>query len=150
MKKTLAIILALAMTLALTFALVGCGKSAPAELYTGEFDFVEAGYEGDCINTNRTILVLNSDGTYTLEEGFFVNQVSGAIVYYTKTVSHGTYTAEKPDGDGVKTVSLAAPTSGLSNLNGAITTSQEDSSILSELTAKTLKVNTTSGSIVRE
>ena len=127
MKKALAFFLALTMT----FAFAACGaKAAPAELYTGEVDWVEAGYEGDCIITNRLVLVLNSDGTYTLEDGFFVNQVMGNIVFYTKTVFNGTYTAGQADADGIKTVTLAAPTSGSQNLNGVVATSAEDADIL--------------------
>lgn len=145
MKKTLAIVLALVMML----AFVACGaKAAPAELYTCESDFLEAGYEGDCINTNRYVLVLNGDGTYTLEQGFFVNQISGSIVFFTKTVYTGTFTATEKDADGIKTVTLAAPTAGFVNMNGGITTSAEDAEFLADMPLNTVKVDTASGSIV--
>lgn len=145
MKKTLAIVLALVMML----AFVACGKkAAPAELYTTESDFLEAGYEGDCVNTNAYTLVLGGDGNYILEQGFFVNQVSGAIVFFTKTVYNGTYTATEKDADGIKTVTLAAPTAGFVNMNGGITTSAEDAEFLKEMPLNTVKVDTTSGTII--
>ena len=81
MKKFLAILLSMVMVM----SLAACGSGSAAEYYSGEVDWVEAGYEGDCIITNHVGLVLNGDGTYTLEDAFLVNQVSGAIVFYTKT-----------------------------------------------------------------
>lgn len=145
MKKTIAIILTLVMLL----AFVACGaKAAPAELYTAEQDFVEAGYEGDCINTNRWVLVLGGDGNYTLEQGFFVNQIMGNIVFYTKTVYQGTYTAGEKNAEGVKTITLAAPTAGFVSMNGAITTSAEDAEFLADFSMNSVKVDTTSGSLL--
>ncbi len=145
MKKMISMVLALVCAL----SLVACGKSAPAELYTGEADSVEAGYEGDCINTNRQILVLNSDGTYTLESGFFVNQIQGNIVYYTKSVFNGKYTAGETNADGQKTVSLEAPTAGFSNMNGSITTSAEDPEVLADFTTSSFTVDVNTMSIVQ-
>ena len=140
------------MVLALVCAmsLVACGKSAPAELYTGEADFLEAGYEGDCINTNRSVLVLNSDGTYTLEKGFFVNQIQGNIVFYTKNVYTGKYSAGQANADGQKTITLENPTSGHVSTNGSITTSAEDAEILSEFADSSIVVDTTTGSIIMQ
>ena len=128
MKKTIAIILSLVFVL----AFVACGaKATPAEVYTAEHDWVEAGYEGDCIITNRLVLVLNGDGTYNLEDGFFVNQIMGNIVFYTKTMYKGTYTAGQADAEGNKTITLAAPTGGYQNMNGVVSTSAEDPELLS-------------------
>ena len=149
MKKTIAIVLTLVMLL----AFVACGaKATPAEVYTAESDWVEAGYEGDCIITNRLVLVLNGDGTYALEDGFFVNQVSGAIVYYTKTMYKGTYTAGQADADGVKTVTLAAPTGGYQNMNGVVSTAADDAEILSSFNPAlgTITVNGPMGIITSE
>lgn len=127
MKKAIAIILTLVCILSLS----ACGgKSAPAEYYSGEADWVESGYEGDTINTNRLALVLNSDGSYTLEDGFYVNQVSGVIVFYTKTIYTGTYTAGEANADGIKTITLNTPTDGMQNLNGVVATAAEDADIL--------------------
>ena len=146
MKKVTSMLLALVCAL----SLVACGKSAPAELYTGEADFLEAGYEGDCINTNRQVLVLNSDGTYTLEQGFFVNQISGTIVFFTKNVYTGKYTAGAANAEGQKTISLEAPTAGHVSTNGSITTSAEDSEILSEFNSSSITIDTTTGSIIMQ
>jgi len=149
MKKAIALILALAMV----FTLTACGGSAkPAEVYTAESDWVEAGYEGDCVITNRLVLVLNDDGTYFLEDGFFVNQVSGAIVYYVKTAYQGTYTAGAADADGVKTVTLTAPTNGYQNMNGVVSAAKDDAEILTgfDPALKTIQVNTTMGIITSE
>lgn len=139
MKKVIALVLTLAFALALT-ACGGSAKAAPAEFYTGETDWVEAGYEGDCIITNRLALVLNSDGTYTLEDGFFVNQVSGAIVFFTKTVYTGTYTAEQANADGIKTVTLNTPTNGTQNLNGVVATAADDADILASFNPELGKI----------
>ena len=149
MKKILCIVL----TLACVLALAACGsapKAAPAEFYTGETDWVESGYEGDCIITNRLVLVLNADGTYALEDGFFVNQVMGAIVFYTKTVFNGTYTAGTANADGIKTVTLAAPTSGSQNLNGVVATSAEDADILAAFQYGTIEVDVNAHGVVSE
>lgn len=147
MKKAIALVL----SLCLIFSLAACSgggnaKAAPAEVYTFETDFVEAGYEGDCIMTNAYVLVLNSDGTYTLLHNFFVNQISGIIVAYTKTTFNGTYTAGDAT-DGVKTITLAAPTSGSQNMNGGVTTSAEDADLLSEFEYGTITVDTNTGSL---
>ena len=143
MKKALIIILALCMVLSLT----ACGaKATPAEVYTAESDWVEAGYEGDCIITNRLVLVLNGDGSYSLEDGFFVNQVSGAIVYYVKTMYTGTYTAGAADAEGNKTITLAAPTGGYQNMNGVVSTVADDA----EPDLASITVNTGMGIITSE
>ena len=124
LSKILTIALALVMIVTLLSA---CGgkKAAPAEVYTCQSDFVEAGYEGDCINTNARVLVLNSDGSYTLIKNFFVNQISGVVVAFTTDYFTGTYTATEPDADGVKTVTLSAPTSCVENMNGSASTSAD-------------------------
>lgn len=151
MKKTLVIVLALAMML--TCAACGAqAKAAPAEVYTAEVDWLEAGYEGDCISTNRLVLVLNSDGTYNLEDGFFVNQVSGVIVFYNKTMYKGTYTAGTADAEGVKTITLNTPTDGYQNVSGVVTTALENAELLSTWNTElgTISVNTTMGVITSE
>ena len=43
----------------------------------------------------------------------------------------GTYTAGQADADGVKTVTLAAPTGGYQNMNGVVSTAADDAEILS-------------------
>lgn len=139
----------LVLSLCLIFSLAACGsgsKASPAEVYTFESDFIEAGYEGDCINTNAYVLVLNSDGTYTFIHNFFVNQVSGVIVASTKTTFNGTYTAGEA-ADGVKTVTLAAPTSGMQNMNGGVSTSAEDPELLSEFEYGTITVDANTGAL---
>ena len=146
MKKVLILVLALVLVLSLT----ACGSSKPAEFYTGETDWVEAGYEGDCIITNRLVLVLNDDGTYNLEDGFFVNQVMGNIVFYTKTVYNGTYKAGEANADGVKTVTLDAPTTGSQNLNGVVSTSTDDADILTAFQYGTIEVDVNAHGIVSE
>lgn len=145
MKKVSALILAFC----LIFSLSACGNSAEAattEVYTLESDFVEAGYEGDCISTNAFVLVLSGDDTYTLVHNYFVNQVSGVIVAFTKTTYYGTYTAGEST-DGVKTVTLDTPTSGMQNANGGVSTSAEDSSILSGFEYGTITVDANTGSL---
>lgn len=146
MKKALCIVLALVCVL----ALASCGAAKPAEFYTGETDWVESGYEGDCIITNRLVLVLNDDGTYNLEDGFFVNQVSGVIVFFTKTVYNGTYKATEANADGIKTVTLTAPTTGSQNLNGVVATSAEDADILTSFQYGTIQVDVNAHGIVSE
>lgn len=143
MKKVSALILALC----LAFSLAACGsKATPAEVYTYEVDFTEAGYEGDCIMTNAYVLVLNSDGSYTFIHNFFVNQISGVIVTYTKTTYTGTYKAGDAT-EGVKTVTLEAPTAASQNMNGGVTTSAEDAEILAEFDYGTITVDANTGSL---
>ena len=148
MRKYVAILLAVVSM----FACVACGKATPAEYYTGDVDWVESGYEGDCIITNHAAVVLNADGTYTLEDTFFVNQVSGAIVFYTKTFFTGKYTAGEADADGIKEVKLEAPTAGTQNLNGVTATSAEDADILESFNEElsTIQVDVNSHAIVSE
>lgn len=146
MKKAIALVL----SLCLIFSLAACGgngaKAAPAELYTYEVDSVPAGYEGDCITTDAYILVLNSDGRYTFMHNVLINQVSGVIVASTKTTFNGTYTAGDAT-DGVKTVTLAAPTSGTQSMNGVVTTSAEDAEILSEFSYGSISVDANTGAL---
>lgn len=143
MKKVFALVLSLCMIFSLA-ACSGGAKAAPAEVYTYEVDSLEAGYEGDCINTNGYILVLNSDGSYTLIQSFLVNQVSGVIVFFTKTTYTGTYTAGNAT-DGVKTVTLAAPTAASQNMNGGVTTSAEDPDLLADFSYSTITVDANTG-----
>ncbi len=125
LSKVLACLLAVLTLVSLCACGNGGAKAAPAEVYTCQSDFVEAGYEGDCINTNARVLVLNADGSYTLIKNFFVNQISGVVVAFTTDYFTGTYTATEPDADGVKTVTLSAPTACVENMNGSASTSAD-------------------------
>lgn len=140
MSKVLAVLLA-AVTV---FAMVGCGSktSAKAELYQGRKAYVEAGYEGDCVNDVTTSLVLNGDNTYTLVENTSVCQVGGVVVAYWTYTSEGTYKVDS-EADGTKTVTLADATSVVYNMNGSITTSDEESSLMDAGKGKTVTLDTT-------
>ena len=149
--KKLSKILVLALTLVMIVTLLSaCGEkgpaAGPAELYNCQSDFVEAGYEGDCIMTNAYVLALNTDGSYTLMKNFFVNQVSGLVVAYVTDYYTGTYTV-KSESDGVKTVELSAPTSCLENMNGSPLTSAEDSSLLEGFTGGTVTCDTATNTL---
>ena len=146
--KKLSKILSLALVLLMMVAMLSaCGeKGGPAELYNCQSDFVEAGYEGDCIMTNAYVLALNTDGSYTLMKNFFVNQVSGIVVAYTTDYFSGTYTV-KSEADGVKTVELSAPTSCVENMNGSPLTSAEDSSLLEGFTGGTVTCDTATNTL---
>ena len=147
MKKAIALVLSLCLIFSLAACSGGSGaKAAPAEVYTYEVDSVEAGYEGDCITTDSYVLVLNSDGSYTLIKNTFVNQISGVIVFFTKTTFNGTYTAGDAS-DGVKTVTLEAPTSGTQNMNGGVTTSAEDAEILADFSYSSITVDANVGTL---
>ncbi len=87
------------------------------------------------------MLALNTDGSYTLIKNFFVNQISGLVVAYTTDYFSGTYTVDS-EADGVKTVTLSAPTSCVENMNGAASTSSEDSSLLEGFTGGTVTCDT--------
>ena len=102
-------------------------------------DFVEAGYEGDCINTNAYTLILSGDN-YTLQKAFYVNQISGVIVANTTAQYPGTCTVS--EADGVKTVTLNAPTEAFCNLNGGVSTSAEDPDLLSDFEWSTITCDT--------
>lgn len=143
MKKLIATGLAVVCAM----SMVACGKSGAAEVYTAEVDSVEAGYEGDCVNTDQDILVLNADGTYTLTHGFYVNQISGVVVANIKNVYNGKYTAGEANEDGQKEITLEAPTSGYTNMNGSVTLSSDDPSVLEDFDATSFTVNVNTGAI---
>ena len=89
MKKWL-IVLSVLVTVLIIVTIVtrtggGSASAEPAEVYNSHTNFVEAGYEGDCINTVNITLILNADMTYTLVNDFCVNQVSGIIVFSNTT-----------------------------------------------------------------
>ncbi len=149
MKLNKVIAMALVATAALGFTACG-GAKGSAELYSTQSDFVEAGYEGDCVNTTQQILVLSPDGTYTYEDDFQVHQISGVIVANNRTVYKGKYTAGDADADGVKEISLEAPTEGYVSMNGAVTPSSDDAEFLGDFDKSSVKVNVNEGVIVTE
>ena len=146
LSKVLALALTLVMIVTLLSACGGGAAAGPAEYYYYRVDHVDAGYEGDVINTDYYSLVLNADGTYKLVWDAFVNQVSGVVVYFDANTFTGTYTV-KSEADGVKTVELSAPTKALNNLNGALMTSAEDSSLLELFTGATYACDTAAGTM---
>ena len=115
----------------------GSSGAGAAEVYNFHSNFVEAGYEGDCINTVNVTLVLNADKTYTMVNDFCVNQVSGIIVFANSTYYEGTYEIAS-DENGVKTVNLSDATSALSNAAGTVTSSADDASLLDGCKAQTV------------
>jgi predicted small lipoprotein YifL len=128
MSKFFTVLLAVMMVL----SLMACGSSSSkgdTEVYFADEDWVESGYEGDCINTSTKNLVLAADGTYAYTEGMLVNQISGVIVFNTKTTYFGTYTVGNDTSD-TKVVNLSAPTRAINVAAGVTTTSADDSSIL--------------------
>ena len=139
-KKLMSIV----MVLALAVGVTACGSSAKSaggsvEVYSYAEDFVEAGYEGDCINTNAYTLILSGDN-YTLQKAFYVNQISGVVVANTTTQYTGTCTVS--EANGVKTVTLNAPTEAFCNLNGGVSTSAEDPDLLSDFEWSTITCDT--------
>lgn len=146
MKKIIAMVLTLMLALGLTACGGDSSASAPAEVYTTQSDFIEAGYEGDCINQIASTLVLNADGTYTLVSNFTVNQISGVVVFYTTTFYQGTYTVDSEE-DGVKTVTLSDATSAVSNSMGAPTTSDDDAELLEDGAGQTVTCDTTNNQL---
>ena len=122
------------------------GSAEPAEAYNSHIAFVEAGYEGDCINTINTTLILNPNKTYTMITDMCVNQVSGIIVFSNTSYFEGTYEVTS-EADGVKTVSLSDATTASSNAAGVVTTSAEDASLLDGCKAQTAVCNSTDNSL---
>ena len=153
MKKWLMILSALVAVLIIVTIVTRTGgsgsgaSSEPAEVYNFHTNFVEAGYEGDCINTMNNTLILNADGSYTLVTDFMVNQVSGIVVFSNTTYYEGTYEVAG-ETDGVKTVNLSDATSASSNAAGLVTTSAEDASLLDGCKAQTVTCNTADYSLV--
>lgn len=149
--KKLSKVLTLVLALTMILSLAACGEkgpaAGPAELYNCQSDFVEAGYEGDCIMTNAYVLALNTDGSYTLMKNFFVNQVSGVVVAFTTDYFTGTYTATEPDADGVKTVTLSAPTSCVENMNGSASTSADYPDLLESFAGGTVTCDTVTNTL---
>lgn len=127
LKKVLAAVLVVLMAVGLTAC--GGGTKGEAEVYFTDEDWVEDGYEGDCVNTNIKNLFLAPDGSYAYTEGMVVNQISGIIVFSNKTTYFGTYKVASEDSES-KTVTLSAPTKAINIANGVTTSSEEDSSLL--------------------
>lgn len=138
-KKIVALVVALALAVCMVACNGGGSGAAAAEVYTYEEDFVEAGYEGDCINTNAYTLVLSGD-SYVLQYNFLVNQISGVIVASTKTQYKGSCSVT--EADGVKTVTLEAPTSASCNMNGTVSTEADDPELLSDFEWTTITCDT--------
>lgn len=147
MKKSSKVLVML-VVLICAFTLVGCGskESAKGEIYQQRSAYVEAGYEGDCINDVTTTLVLNSDKTYTIVENTSVCQISGIVVAYWTYTKEGTYTEDSNDGT-TKKVTLSDATSVDYNMNGSVTTSDEDSSLLDKGKGKAITLDTTNNLI---
>ncbi|MBQ1493079.1 MAG: glycoside hydrolase family 3 C-terminal domain-containing protein, partial [Blautia sp.] len=142
MKKMLAlvaILLAVLIGLTIYFHQSGStgGSGRPAQVYNNHTNFVEAGYEGDCVNTITNTLILNDDKTYTLVNDFCVNQVSGIIVFSNTTYYEGTYEVESED-DSSLTVSLSDATKAISNAAGITSTSADDASLLEGCKARSV------------
>lgn len=150
MKKWFMILSALVAILIIVVVLMnvignkgGGGAAKPAEAYNSHSNFVEAGYEGDCINTINSTLILNADMSYTLMTDMCVNQVSGIIVFSNTTYYKGTYEIVS-EADGMKTVKLSDATEATSNAAGHVTTSAEDASLLDGGKAQTVICDTAS------
>lgn len=151
MKTKITKLLTLAMALCAALTLSACsGGSASAEaaveVYTTQNDFVEAGYEGDCVNTIATTLVLDGNGNYTLISNMMVNQVSGVVVYFETSFYEGTYTVDS-EADGVKTITLSDATSAMVNASGVGTTSDEDATLLDGGAGQTVTCDTSSNTL---
>lgn len=149
MKKMSKIaVLALAFVMLASLAACGGGKAAtPAEVYTAQSAYIEAGYEGECVNDLVDTLVLNADGAYTWTHTMMVNHnEAGVIVYYMTTIYEGTYTVDS-EADGVKTVTLSDATKAMVNLNGGASTSDSDSSLLEGGEGRTVTCDTSNCSV---
>ncbi len=147
MKKILAMLLVMVCGL----TAVSCGSSKAAakpEIYQGRSAYVEAGYEGDVVDDVVTTLVLHDDGTYTAIENTSIVQVAGIVVTYWTYTMEGTYTVDSSD-DATKTVTLSDATSVEYNINGSVSTSADDSSLLDYGKGKTVTIDLVSSSITQ-
>ena len=123
---------------------VNAGAFVP-EVYTSQHSYIEEGYEGDVWDGVCDILILNEDGTYVRIENTSIIHVGGSVVTYWTYTATGKYEVVDDDGE-VKTVSLAAPDDVLYVMNDAVTTVEDDDSLLEyfeeeeiELDLETLK-----------
>lgn len=137
LKKILAtagIATVITATAASAAVFAGCSTAAePPEIYSNQGVYIEAAYQGDCWNGVNTTLVLNADCTYTLLEVTSIIQQSGVVVTYWSYNIQGTYevTAEtNTEDEQSKTVTLNAATSVTYNMNGNVTTEEDNEDLL--------------------
>ena len=143
MKKKIALMLVAAMVI-LSAMTVNAGQFTP-EIYTSQRSYIEEGYEGDVWDGVCEALVLNEDGTYVRMENTSIIHVGGSVVTYWTYTAKGTYEVTEDDGE-VKIVTLSVPEDVLYVMNDAVTTVDDDESLLEyfeeeeiELDLETLK-----------
>lgn len=131
-KKLITSIVLFGLLAVLTFATLmfsGCGSTEKPRVYTTQSCYIEEAYRGDCWNGVNNTLILNADGTYTLIENTSIIQQSGVVVTYWTYTIEGTYTVSSSS-ETSETVVLNAATSVSYNMNGTVTTSADNDSLL--------------------
>ena len=84
--------------------------------------------------------ILNEDGTYVRVENTSIIHVSGVVVTYWTYTAWGTYTVDEEDEE-VKVVTLAAPEDVIYVMNDAVTTVEDDDSLLEYFEEETIEIN---------
>lgn len=127
-------------------SLAGCQAQAEkydVETYTRSYAYYEDGRQGDVINGVVCDLTFISDKEYLYTETTVIAHIDAGRQVTNWTYSmKGTYTVGTVDNDEMtKEITLSAPTSGTMVMNGAVTTSEEDSDILSYNFPKNIVIN---------
>lgn len=131
-RKLITSVVLMGLIAVLTFATLmfsGCGSAEKPRVYTTQSCYIEEAYRGDCWNGVSNTLILNADGTYTLIENTSIIQYSGVVVTYWTYTMEGTYEVSASTEES-ETVVLSAATSVEYNMNGTVTTSADNESLL--------------------
>lgn len=139
MKKILATLLVSAMLCVALFAVAGAKGQGPL-VVTNQSAYIEEGYEGDVWNGVCENVILNEDGTYVRTENTEIIHVSGVVVTYWTYTAWGTYEVTEDDGE-TMVVTLSAPTDVEYVMNDALTTVDDDDSLLEYFEEETIEIN---------
>lgn len=133
MKKFAALLLAVVLTLSMSFAL------AETKAYFGNFVYCEAGYENDVYNGVANVLFLNDDGTFILMDNTSIIHNSYKVVTSWAYEVRGTYEVVEQE-DTWRLLSLKAE-SIVYIMNGAVTTSEEDPDLFEDFEGLQVEVD---------
>ncbi|MCF0228246.1 MAG: hypothetical protein HUJ76_00960 [Parasporobacterium sp.] len=139
MKKIIASVVLAAMLCAALFTVAGAKGKGPM-VVTTQSAYIEEGYEGDVWNGVCENVILSEDGTYVRTENTEIIHVSGNVVTYWTYTAWGEYEEVENDGE-TRVVVLKAPTDVEYVMNDALTTVDDDESLLEYFEEETIEIN---------
>lgn len=139
MKKIITLVAVVALACTAFFSVAGAKGAGPL-VVTNQSAYIEEGYEGDVWNGVCENVILSEDGTYVRTENTEIIHVSGNVVTYWTYTAWGTYEVTEDDGE-TKVVVLSAPTDVEHVMNGALTTVDDDDSLLEYFEEETIEID---------